>query len=161
MVAVIGFKHLLFHHHPHQPPPVHRPAPAPGPLPLGKRLHPVGLDPRADHGEGDGLGGVGPYRDGGGVVGQDGDAPVEARPLKARQDRSDDPGVEALDRLDLLFELAIVAHLVGGLDVEVDEVHPVEGLEAGGDLPLVVGVEDSGGSGDVDYLEAGVDPHPL
>ena len=75
------------------------------------------------------------------MVRQDRDHAVETV-----QERPEHP-VHVLDRPDLLLDRAQVPGLVGGLDMAVDEVEPVERGERGPRLALVVRVEIPGRAG--------------
>ena len=72
----------------------------------------------------------------------------------ASTQRTDDVGVPALERRDLLVDRALVAGFVGGLDVQEEEVAVGERRERGVALRDVVVVEAGGRAGDVEHLDA-------
>ncbi len=72
------------------------------------------------------------------------------------EQRPQDRGVDAFDRLHLLGRVAHVSRLVGRLDVDEDEVVTRERRKRGARLGGVVGVEVAGGAGHVYDLDAGV-----
>ena len=76
-------------------------------------------------------------------------------PPQRVDERADDVGVPALERRDLLVDGALVAGLVGGLDVEEEEVAVRERRERRVALRGVVVVEAGGRAGHVDDLDAG------
>ena len=100
--------------------------------------------------------GLGP--DQGGVVGRDEDPAAVGGDRPA--ERADDLAVDPLQGLDLGVGPAFVAGLVGGLDVDADDVVVLQGLDPGPPLGRVVGVEVAGRARDVDPVPAGEDARP-
>ena len=81
------------------------------------------------HGPGDGGAVVGPGPQQGRVVGRDQDPPPVVL-LERLEDRADDVAVDPLEGLDLGVAAALVAGLVGGLDVDADDVVVGQGLRS-------------------------------
>ena len=74
---------------------------------------------------------------------------------------AEDAAVPGLERLDLLVEVAGVAGLVGGLDVDEEQVGAVgQRAQRGVALALVVGVVPAGGARDLDDVDAGEHAEP-
>ena len=69
----------------------------------------------------------------------------QSRGLERLAERADDLAVDPLQGLDLGVGPALVAGLVGGLDVDADEVVILQGGDPGTALGGVVGVEVAGG----------------
>ena len=90
-----------------------------------------------------------------GVVGQEEHA--ERLVAQCVDQRTDDVGVPAFERCDLLVDGTLVARLVGGLDVEEEEVTVRERRQRRVTLRDVVVVEAGGGAGHVEHLDAGED----
>ena len=97
------------------------------------------------------VGGVRAQRARRGVVGQHQDA--ERLAVERVDERPDDVGVPALERRDLLVDRALVPGLVGGLDVEQEQIRALQRRERGVALRDVVVVEPGGRARHVDDLE--------
>ena len=101
------------------------------------------------------VGGVGLELHGRGVVGQQ-QQPPRTEGVEPVDQVGQDAAVPGLERLHLLLEVAGVAGLVGGLDVDQEQVGSVGQRAQGGvALALVVGVEPPGGAGHLDALDVG------
>ena len=87
-----------------------------------------------------------------GVIGQQEDPVVLV--AERLDERTDDVGVPALERRDLLVDRALVPGFVGRLDVEEEEVAVGERRERGVALRDVVVVEARGRARDVEHLDA-------
>ncbi len=86
------------------------------------------LEAGAGHGPGGPVAVVGPRPEQRGMVGRDQDAAV-AVGFERLEERADDVAVDPLERLDLGVGSPLVARLVGGLDVNADEVVILQGLD--------------------------------
>src|ERR1700704_7108072 len=78
-----------------------------------------------------------------------------AEPRQLCQQRPENQLVDSLDRLDLVIGSAHVAGLIGRLDMQQEEVTPLERVEAITGLRRIVSIEKSGRAGNRNYVEAG------
>ncbi len=109
------------------------------------------------HGPGDPGSVVGLGPDEGRVVGRDQDPAALLGDGSA--ERADNLAVNPLERLDLGVGSPFVAGLVGGLDVNADDVVILESLDAITPLGRVIGVEVARRARDIDPIPAGEDAH--
>ena len=110
----------------------------------------VGDDGGVPDEEGDGLAYVYALLDGGEVVWEHGDGDGFAPRAYLIIYGCYETAVEVLDGAELQVEVAVVACFVAGFDVYEDEVVGAECVECGLGFAFVVGVGESGGSGDFD-----------
>lgn len=101
------------------------------------------------NGKGNRSPGMFPKLDGHGMVGKDSE--VDRLVFQSGANRSNNFGIEVFDRLQFEFQIAEMGTLVDRFDMDIDKVMIFQCGESGIDLALVIGIDESGGTGDVDH----------
>jgi hypothetical protein len=81
--------------------------------------------------------------------------------VNSTQDSSYNLFIEILDGLDLPLQIALMTHLIGGLDMDEDQIKLAKSEKGLFSLAEVVRICVSGGTNDREDLQAGIDTNPV
>ena len=121
-------------------------------LSLAKRLHPVAFDPASPYREGHRIGNMCPDRDRGGMIGENSDPHLRVF-CPSSHEGAHNILIDALDGLQFFGDISSMARLIRGLDMEIDEVMFLQSFESAPAFAGIIGIEISGGSGDIDDIK--------